>query len=214
MRLLLASQNAKKRAELEELLRDLAVDVLTPDTVGGIPPVEEDQPTFAGNARKKAASAARASGLWTLADDSGLEVDALDGAPSVRSARYASEPADEARNNEKLLSELAGVPPGRRGARFVCALALARPDGTIALELRGEVRGRILEAPRGASGFGYDPLFLPDEPGPAAAGRSFAELSGAEKGAISHRGRALRELARRLPEVAPVPVRAKGAPRK
>jgi XTP/dITP diphosphohydrolase len=217
MRLLLATTNAKKRAELERVLSGLGIEVLTSDQVGGIPPVEEDEPTFAGNARKKAASAARASGLWALADDSGLEVDALGDAPGVRSARYAGEPADDRKNNAKLLAELAGVPTEQRGARFVCALALARPDGSIALELAGEARGRILEAPRGATGFGYDPLFLPAETSPGAPVRSFAELSPAEKDAQSHRGRALRELARRLPEVAPVgsgsAARAKGAPR-
>ncbi len=199
MRLLLASRNAKKRAELELVLRALAVQIVTPDEVGGIPPVDEDQPTFALNAAKKAASAAGAAGMWALADDSGLEVDALGGAPGVRSARYAGEPADDARNNARLLRALEGVGAERRGARFVCALALARPDGSIALEVGGQVRGRILEAPRGAAGFGYDPLFLLDEAALPSSGRAFAELTGVEKSAVSHRGRALRELARRLP---------------
>ena len=199
MRLLLASQNAKKRAELLRLLAPLGLEVLTPGEVGGIPPVDEDQPTFARNAAKKASHGARASGHWTLADDSGLEVEALDGRPGVRSARYAGEPADDGRNNRKLLRELHGLPEERRGARFVCALALARPDGSLALEVSGEARGRILESPRGAGDFGYDPLFLFTEPGFPQSGRSFAELDGAEKAAVSHRGRALRALSDRLP---------------
>src|SRR5262245_40537610 len=160
MRLLIASQNAKKRKELELLLAALAIEIATPADVGGIPDVDEDQPSFARNAAKKAESAARASGLWALADDSGLEVEALGGAPGVRSARYAGEPADDARNNARLLRELDGLPAAQRAARFVCALALARPDGGIALAVSGEARGRILEAPRGSGDFGYDPLFL------------------------------------------------------
>ena len=199
MRLLLATQNAKKRRELEALLAPLGVELVTPADVGGLPEVEEDRPSFAGNAAKKAVSAARARGLWALADDSGLEVAALGGAPGVRSARYAGEPSDDGRNNARLLAELADLPDERRGARFVCALALARPDGTRALEVAGEARGRILTAPRGDGDFGYDPLFLFTEPGFAQTGRGFAELTGAEKSAVSHRGRALRALAERLP---------------
>ena len=205
MRLLLASQNAKKRAELELLLAPLAIEVLTPDDVGGIPAVDEDQPTFVLNAAKKAQSAAEASGLWALADDSGLEVDALDGAPGVLSARYAGEPADDARNNAKLLAALAGLPRERRAARFVCALALARPDGTLAFECEGVTSGRILPAPRGTGDFGYDPLFLFTEPGFQQNNRGFAELSGSEKAAVSHRGRALRLLVAKLPKLLPAP---------
>jgi XTP/dITP diphosphohydrolase len=174
---------------------------VTPADVGGLPEVDEDQPTFALNAAKKAVSAARARALWSLADDSGLEVDALGGEPGVRSARYAGEPSDDGRNNAKLLRELARIPDERRDARFVCALALARPDGSIALEVAGEARGRILLAPRGDGDFGYDPLFLFTEPGFAQTGRGFAELTGAEKSAVSHRGRALRRLVERLPVV-------------
>ena len=203
MRLLLASSNAKKRAELELLLGPLAIELVTPSSIGGLPEVDEDQPTFALNAAKKATSAARASGLWALADDSGLEVDALGGEPGVRSARWAGEPADDARNNAKLLAALASVPDERRGARFVCALALARADGTLALEVAGEARGRILRAPRGDGDFGYDPLFLFTEPGFAQTGRGFAELAASEKSAVSHRGRALRALAAQLSTVLP-----------
>jgi XTP/dITP diphosphohydrolase len=166
MRLLIATQNVKKRRELELLLAPLAIEVVTPSDVGGLPAVEEDQPTFALNAAKKAVSAARARKEWALADDSGLEVDALGGAPGVRSARWAGEPSDDGRNNAKLLRELEGLPDARRGARFVCALALARPDGTLALEVAGEARGRILHAPRGDGDFGYDPCSSSPSPLP------------------------------------------------
>ncbi len=201
MRLLLASNNEKKRDELVALLGPLSVEVLSPAEVGGLGPVDEDQDTFAGNAAKKAVTAARAHRMWALADDSGLEVDALDGAPGVRSARFAGDGADDGANNHKLLAELSGLPSERRGGRFVCALALADPAGAIRAELRGTASGCILEAPRGVSGFGYDPLFLFTEPGQPGAGRTFAELTREEKSAVSHRGRALRQLALRLPEI-------------
>ena len=194
-RLLLASGNPKKLKELAALLGPLGVELVTPAEVGGLEEVVEDRPDFAGNAAKKAVSAARAKGLWALADDSGLEVDHLDGAPGVLSARYAGSHGDDAANNARLLRELAGVPRERRGARFVCALALARPDGTLAAELQGTCRGVILEAERGTNDFGYDPLFEFAEPGHDVTGRAFAELLPAEKAAVSHRGRALRELA-------------------
>ncbi|MEW6073089.1 MAG: non-canonical purine NTP pyrophosphatase [Planctomycetota bacterium] len=199
MQILVATNNARKCAELQALLVPLGHDVSTPAEVGGVPPVVEDRPTFAGNAVKKAVSAARARRTWALADDSGLEVDHLGGAPGVRSARFAGDDGDAERNNDALLAALSGVPPERRGARFVCVLVLARPDGTVAGEFTGVAHGRILEARRGKSGFGYDPLFLFTETGFAATGRSFAELSRAEKSAVSHRGRALRALADRLP---------------
>jgi len=202
MRLLLASNNRRKRDELRGLLAPLAVDVVGPSEVGGVAPVDEDRDTFEGNAAKKARAAAREHRTWALADDSGLEVDALDGAPGVRSARFAgADGAGDAANNAKLLHELAGVPAEERGARFVCALALADPSGEIRAEIRGTVRGTILEAPRGAGGFGYDPLFLFTEAGLPGAGRTFAELAGEEKAAVSHRGRALRALAERLSEI-------------
>ncbi|HVS17602.1 MAG TPA: non-canonical purine NTP pyrophosphatase [Planctomycetota bacterium] len=200
---MIASDNAKKRAELERLLAPLGCELVTPGELGGLPEVDEDRPTFAGNAAKKARSGALAGGLWTLADDSGLEVAALDGEPGVRSARFAGRHSDDAANNALLLERLAGVPPQRRGARFVCALALARPDGSLALEVEGTVRGRILEAARGTGGFGYDPLFLFTEAGFEETGRPFGELDPAAKARVSHRGRALRLLAERLPEVMP-----------
>lgn len=198
-RLLIASDNPKKRAEFAGLLAHLPLELVTPRDLGGLPPVEEDAPTFAGNAAKKAASAARATGLWSLADDSGLEVAALGGAPGVLSARYAGVHGDDARNNARLLEELARLRARDRGARFLCALALARPDGSIALEVSGQAQGRILEAPRGTHDFGYDPLFLFTEEGYGETGRGFAELEPAEKARVSHRGRALRELLLHLP---------------
>lgn len=201
MKLLLATNNAHKERELSALLAPLGIAVLTPREVGGLPEVLEDRPTFRGNAEKKARSAARARGMWALADDSGLEVEHLRGEPGVRSARWAGTQGDDAANNAKLLRALAGVPAERRGARFVAALALADPDGEIPLVVEGEAQGVILEAPRGESGFGYDPLFAFAEPGRPQTGRTFAELAGEEKSAVSHRGRALRLLARSLPAI-------------
>jgi XTP/dITP diphosphohydrolase len=199
LKLLLASNNEKKLAELQRILAGLRIQFVLPREAGGLPEVLEDAPSFAGNAAKKASSAARATGLWALADDSGLLVDALDGAPGVLSARFAGAHGDDAANNALLLEKLRGVPPERRDARFVCALALARPDGSIALRVQGTARGRILESPRGTHDFGYDPLFLFTEPGFAQSGHGFAELEPREKAEVSHRGRALAELARALP---------------
>lgn len=198
LKLLLASNNPKKLAELRLALRGLEVELVLPMEIGGIPEVEEDRPTFRENAAKKAVSAALATGLWALADDSGLEVEALHGAPGVLSARWAGIHGDDAANNRLLVQELAGVPLHKRGGRFVCALALARPDGTVALEVSGSARGRILNAPRGDGDFGYDPYFLFTEEGFPQTGRGFAELTPEEKGQVSHRGRALHDLARRM----------------
>ena len=194
MQLLLASNNQKKHAELSRMLRPLEIEVLLPRDVGGLDDVDEDQPTFAGNARKKALAAATEKGLLSLADDSGLEVERLDGAPGVFSARFAGEPHDDGANNALLLEKLAGVADEDRGARFVCALCLARPDGSVVAEIQGTASGRILHEPRGDGDFGYDPLFLFTEPGFPQTGRGFAELSPEEKSEVSHRGRALREL--------------------
>jgi XTP/dITP diphosphohydrolase len=201
LKLLLASNNEKKLAELQRILSALELTLIRPRDVGGVPDVVEDAPDFAGNARKKAVAAACARGLWALADDSGLLVDALDGAPGVLSARFAGVHGDDAANNALLLEKLRGVPPERRNARFICALALARPDGSVALQVQGTARGRILESPRGTRDFGYDPLFLFGEPGFAQTGQGFAEMEPEQKAEVSHRGRALREFARRLPGV-------------
>ena len=178
MKLYVATHNRHKLAEIAEILP--AFEVVADDPSG----VVEDAPDFVGNALIKVrAIAPRHRGHWCLADDSGLEVAALGGAPGVRSARYAGEPTDTARNNALLLSNLRGV--SDRRANFTCAIALVAPDGRETTVV-GRCDGRIAEAPSGAAGFGYDPLFVPD-------GRdcSFAELSAEEKNSISHRGRAL-----------------------
>lgn len=192
-KLLLATANSHKVRELAEMLQNTDWEVLSladfPDIT--IPP--EDGATFQENALIKALSAAEQSGLLTLADDSGLTVDALDGAPGVHSARFAGEGHDDAANNAKLLRLLAEVPADRRGAAFVCVIALASPDGAF-LTTQGECRGEIAHAPRGQNGFGYDPLFYLPE-----LGRTMAELSEAEKNQISHRGRAMAK-ARKLLE--------------
>jgi XTP/dITP diphosphohydrolase len=173
------------------------VTLVGADDVGGIPDVVEDGETFEHNARKKAREVARAKGMPTLADDSGLEVDALGGAPGVYSARYAGEGASDADNNEKLLRALADVPPERRTARFRCALAFADPEGHLGgdeLVAYGAVEGVIGATPRGEEGFGYDRLFF-------ALGRdeTMAEIDPALKNRMSHRARAaeaMRELLR------------------
>lgn len=177
-RLFVATHNAHKVREIAAILPDWEI---VPDNPAG---VEENAPDFVGNALVKVrAIAARHRGDWCLADDSGLEVAALGGAPGVRSARYAGEPSDTAANNALLLKNLAGV--ADRRANFTCAIALVAPDGT-ERTVEGKCFGTIADAPSGAAGFGYDPLFVPD-----GFTRSFAELSADEKNAISHRGRAL-----------------------
>ena len=190
MKMVFASGNKHKVAEIAAMLapRGFEVEALAL-------PVEEDAPTFAGNAEKKARAALAASGLPSLADDSGLEVDALGGAPGVRSARWAGEPCDDAANNAKLLRELAGVPDARRTARFRCALAFVDRDGAL-LVSDGTCEGRIGHAPRGSNGFGYDPLFV--IVGGDGDGRTMAELPTDEKNRISHRARALAKMAKLL----------------
>lgn len=200
-RILLASGNKKKLKELTALLGPLGIDLAQPAEFGGLPEVVEDQPDFPGNARKKAVSAAKATGLWCLADDSGLEVEYLNGAPGVHSARYAGEHGDDAANNAKLLKELAGLPRQQRSARFVCALALVKPNGEVVAEIFGTAHGTIIESQRGDGDFGYDPLFEFTEEGHAATGKTFAELDAPSKSEVSHRGRALRELASKLNDI-------------
>ena len=199
MKILVATGNPKKIRELRAALEPFGAQLVEPADVGELPDVVEDELTFAGNAKKKARSAALATGLWSLADDSGLEVDRLRGAPGVHSARFAGPGADDERNNDLLLEKLAGVPESERTARFTCALALCRPDGTVALETSGTARGRILLQRRGTRDFGYDPLFLFTEEGFPQTGKTFAEIPLEQKSAVSHRGRALRALAAELP---------------
>ena len=184
-KILLATRNAKKRVEIESLLADLSVRVLTLDDFPTAPEVVEDGQTFAENAIKKAVSAAKASGLVAVADDSGLEVDALGGAPGVRSARYAGPGATDADLVAKLLREMASAPPERRTARFRCAIACADPDGPLFV-VEGRCEGSIALRPEGANGFGYDPVFVEPE-----SGLTFAQMSMEAKNRVSHRGRAL-----------------------
>jgi XTP/dITP diphosphohydrolase len=155
----------------------------------------EDGETFRTNAAIKARFGLQATGLPTLADDSGLEVDALGRAPGVRTRRYAGEHATDTDNNTKLLAALDGLPPERRGARYVCVLALALPGQPLAFS-RGTCRGRIAAGPRGSGGFGYDPIFEPSVEAPG--GRTFGQWSAEEKNRISHRARAARRMAARL----------------
>ena len=195
--LVLGSRNRKKLVELAQLIAppwesnprlgrlmirslgdfDISLDVV------------EDADTFAGNARKKASETARALGQWVVADDSGLTVDALAGAPGVYSARYAGEHGDDLANNDKVLDALSSVPDENRGAAFVCALALSDPTGQVRLETSGRCRGRITRKPIGCNGFGYDPLFLIPE-----YHRTFGELSALVKHQLSHRSRAFAHL--------------------
>jgi XTP/dITP diphosphohydrolase len=194
-RLVFATRNPGKLAELRQLLADLPLEILSARDLD-LPEVEEDGDTFLANAAKKATEVSRATALPALADDSGLEVDALGGAPGVLSARYGGPEQDDARNNEKLLAALAGVPPERRTARFRSALALADTAGRLGAELitaEGTCEGLILEAPRGAGGFGYDPLFFAPE-----LGQTFAEAGVGPKNHLSHRARAMRAIRPRL----------------
>jgi XTP/dITP diphosphohydrolase len=207
MDLLFGTTNPGKLRELRRLVEGLPIRVVSPGDLGRpLPEVDEDGRTFAENAAKKAAAWARFSGLHALADDSGLCLDALDGEPGVRSARWSEEEAADGRaarderNNDKLLRALAAVPEERRGAEYRAVLAVARPDGSVVASVTGVCRGRIGRARRGTDGFGYDPLFVPDaetrrargEPGWPA--RTMAEMSPQEKDAISHRGEAFRRL--------------------
>jgi XTP/dITP diphosphohydrolase len=215
--LFFGTTNPGKVRELRRLVAGLPIRVLTPDDLGRpAPDVPEDGATFAENAAHKAAEWARFAGAHALADDSGLCVDALGGAPGVRSARWSEEEpegpasptcelagiaaaelgpvagraARDERNNDKLLGALAGLPDERRGAEYQAVLALARPDGSIVASVQGACRGRIARARRGDGGFGYDPLFVPE----ALGGRTMAEATPEEKDAVSHRGEAFRKL--------------------
>lgn len=194
MQYVVATHNPKKLAELSRILKPLGIDAVTGRDLGReLPDVEETGTTFEENAYLKAASACRATGLPAIADDSGLMVDALNGAPGVYSARYAGEDATDADRIQKLLEELKDVAEQDRSARFVSAVCCVFPNGDV-LTARGECEGCIGPAPRGEGGFGYDPVFVVD------GGRTYAELSAQEKDAISHRGRALRLFLEKLTE--------------
>ncbi len=192
MTILVATGNAGKAAELKEML-DVGVELVSLLDFPGIGEIEEDGATFAENARKKALGYAKATGLWTIADDSGLVVDALGGAPGVRSARFSgAKEKDRAlldhKNMAKVLKLLEGVPAEKRTARFVCCVCLASCQEVLA-ETQGTLEGYIAEEPAGENGFGYDPIFF--VPG---LGKTVAQLSREQKNAISHRGQAVRKL--------------------
>jgi XTP/dITP diphosphohydrolase len=188
VKLLVATSNAGKLQEVREILAPLlSGHELVSLAELRLEAPEEPFGTFEENAAHKATAAARASGLWTIADDSGLCVDALAGGPGVKSARYAD--TDEARR-ARLLHEIGPLPASRRGAHFFCAVALSSPDGKSVVRTEGKVLGRIATAARGTGGFGYDPLFIPDE----VPVKTLAELPQAEKNRLSHRGRALERL--------------------
>jgi len=194
-RLVFATRNRGKLIELRELLADLPLEVLSVDDVH-VPEVDEDGDTFAANAIEKARAVSAATGLPALADDSGLEVDALDGAPGVHSARYAGDDATDDANNDKLLAALAGVPEAQRTARFRSVLALADVNGQLGDEVitaDGTCEGRVLDHRRGTGGFGYDPLFWAPE-----LDATFAELGVGSKNDLSHRARAMRAMKPRL----------------
>jgi XTP/dITP diphosphohydrolase len=192
VKLLVASRNAKKLEEMRRILAEhlTSVEVVGLDDVAPFDEPVEDQPTFEGNALLKARAGVAATGLPTIADDSGICVDALNGMPGVLSARWSGPPKDDDRNNELLLAQLADVPDERRTAHFACAVALAHPDGR-QIVVEGRMPGTVVREVRGTGGFGYDVLFVADE----RPGVTTAELSREDKDAISHRGKALREIA-------------------
>lgn len=191
-RVLVASRNAKKLEEMRRILAEhmAGVEVVGLDDVTPFDEPVEDEPTFEGNALLKARAGVAATGLPTLADDSGLCVDALNGMPGVLSARWSGPPKSDARNNELLLAQLHDVPDARRTAHFTCAVALVHPDGR-ELVVEGRMDGTVIREVRGSGGFGYDVLFVAEE----FPDRTTAELTREDKDAISHRGRALREIA-------------------
>ena len=198
VRAVVASRNRHKLREIGVLLADAGLrwDLLSIDEVAPGCALTEEEPSFEGNALSKARQAAAASGLPALADDSGIEVDALGGAPGVYSARWSGDPCDDARNNHRMLRELAGVPTERRTARYRCAAAFVDPAHGLELVRMGACEGRLLESPRGTGGFGYDPLFFIE-----SLGRTMAEIALEEKNRLSHRAAAFRQLAQALAEL-------------
>lgn len=190
-----ASSNAHKIKEIQSIMSKFGVKVVSRKEAG-VPEfeIEEDGETFEENSLKKAEAIMKATGKLTVADDSGLMVDYLGGAPGVYSARFAGEECDDEKNNEKLLKHLEGLPAEDRKAKFVSVITLMFPDGNT-IVARGERPGRIIETPTGENGFGYDPLFVPD-----GLSKTFAQLSDKEKNSISHRARALEKLEEILTE--------------
>jgi XTP/dITP diphosphohydrolase len=196
--LLVGTTNQGKLDEVQAYLKRLPLKTLALSSLGTWPAVVEDGATYKDNAFKKARTLAEYSGYLTLADDSGLEVDALNGAPGIYSARYCGEEGKDEKNNEKLLEELKRVPEEKRTARFVCVLALCTPKSHGAKEwtVRESCEGRIAFSPKGRNGFGYDPLFFDPQ-----LGKTFGEIDRETKATVSHRGKALRKLAQILPFV-------------
>lgn len=185
MKILAATNNKHKLVELRDILGSHDIEVISAAEAGGVPEVDEDQPTFEGNALKKAVETAKAKNMIVFADDSGLCVDVLDGRPGVYSARYAGPDATDSDRINKLLGELEGL--NNRNAKFVCVIALASPEGAIGTAL-GECHGQISTSPTGDQGFGYDPVFIPE-----GYDKSFAELGDDIKNSLSHRGNALKK---------------------
>jgi XTP/dITP diphosphohydrolase len=197
VKVVVATRNRHKVREIAVLLEEagLGIDAVTIDDVAPGAELIEDEETFEGNALAKARQAAAACGLPAMADDSGIEVDALGGAPGVRSARWAGEPCDDGRNNDKMLREMAEVPAPNRTARYRCAAAFVNPAGGMEIVRSGACEGILLDAPRGNGGFGYDPLFLVP-----SLGQTMAEIDLATKNRLSHRAAAFRALAQALRE--------------
>jgi XTP/dITP diphosphohydrolase len=197
LKVVVATRNRHKVREIAVLLEEagLGIDAVTIDDVAPDAELIEDEETFEGNALAKARQAAAACGLPAMADDSGIEVDALGGAPGVRSARWAGEPCDDGRNNDKMLREMAEVPDPKRTARYRCAAAFVNPAGGMEIVRSGACEGILLDAPRGNGGFGYDPLFLVP-----SLGQTMAEIDLATKNRLSHRAAAFRALAQALRE--------------
>lgn len=190
--IIIGTHNRKKQREIEQILLGLPVSLRSLCDYPAAPEVDESGTTFEENAVKKATQLADALGQWVMADDSGLEVEALAGRPGVHSARYAGPEQNDARNIAKLLEEMKDVPQARRAARFVCVIALAAPGKTL-FTVRGECTGQITFAPRGHNGFGYDPVFFYPP-----LGKTFAELEPSIKNQVSHRARALNEFRQKL----------------
>ncbi len=191
MEIVLATRNKKKIEEIRRITADLPITILSLDNFPDCQETVEDENSFEGNAIKKATEVCRYTGKPALADDSGLEVDVLGGAPGIYSARYAggAGSGSDVRNYEKLLDELKNIPDEKRGARFVCCMAMAYPDGFVKTFL-GYAKGSISREPKGKTGFGYDPIFIPE-----GYKITFAEMSGEEKDRLSHRGKAIEKIA-------------------
>jgi len=195
LKAVIATKNRGKLKELQNLLADFDLQIVPLDQFDNIGEIEEDGVTFFDNAMKKARTVAERTGLMAIADDSGLEVEALNGRPGVFSARYAGEKASDQENYLKLLQEMKDVPDDKRDAQFRCVIVAYRPDGKW-VSAEGICRGRITHAPKGNQGFGYDPIFIPE-----GDSRTMAQLTQEEKNRISHRGKALLELREKIKQL-------------